>query len=824
MWYHICFSNLVKKYLPPEGQIIELEDSVKRPAIYLRDIDNDGIAEVIAAYKWKEKVYIMVLKNYYNSWHVVANIEGEGYNVNYLKVASITSKRSSEIVIGWQVGAIWAKLNIYKWMPYGFKNIADEDIYYSKIEVEDMPSKFGRDGKDEIALWRHDTGEAYKVDVYRWENGKLVRAEDVYPYYFKKVAEYYEEKIKEMPEAGFYWYYLADAQIKSGELKKALESIEIAMKLQYPYPSIEELTKLKEEVMSKSRNRVTKLYPASIKTVNGVKWGYIDEKGNFIIKPQFKYAGDFNENGIAIVEVDNLYGIINMKGEYILNPKYDTIDEFSEGRAVAIDSNGFNLIDEMGREVTDKPYNFIGSFQEGRALYADVDNAGNWIYGYLDRQGKEVIHAAYESASDFKDKKAIVKVKNGEYALIGLNGEVLKNYNGYSYVGNMGEGLLAFQKNDGDKFGFMYEDENVVIPPKYTGVEAFSGGRAVVNMSEDYINQYGLIDNKGNYVIDPKYNNINLLGENRVAVGIAIDKEKPYIGSKYAVADTDGNFLTGFIYYGISNYNKGLASAYDAKNTFFIDSTGKQVKRLPTVNGSGTLSFEGDLIKADVDFRISYLDENGKIIWTQNTIIPLQDGYRIREEKFKPNKDYLVYYPQIEGIKDKSVEADVNKKLKELSQVKDVPNDIQLDYTYLSDFSVEFFKKNLLVLEIIGYKYYFGAAHGMPSKDYPHIDLNSGKFYSLKDLFKKDSNYVKVLSDIIEKEIKNNKEYSYVWPDSYKGIKEDQPFYVDEDALYIYFNPYEIAPYAAGFPTFKIPYSEIMNIIDVNGDFWKSYN
>lgn len=200
---------------------------------------------------WKEKVYIMVLKNYCNYWQVIANIEGEGYNLNYLKAASITSKRSSEIVIGWQVGAVLAKLNIYKWMPYGFKNILDEDIYYSKIEVEDMPSKSGRDGKDEIALWTHDTGEAYKVDVYRWENGKLVRAIDVYPYYFKKVAEYYEEKIKEMPEAGFYWYYLADAQIKSGEPKKALKSIEVAMKLQYPYPSIEDLIKLKKEAMLK---------------------------------------------------------------------------------------------------------------------------------------------------------------------------------------------------------------------------------------------------------------------------------------------------------------------------------------------------------------------------------------------------------------------------------------------------------------------------------------------------------------------------------------------------------------------------------------------
>jgi hypothetical protein len=42
--------------------------------------------------------------------------------------------------------------------------------------------------------------------------------------------------------------------------------------------------------------------------------------------------------------------------------------------------------------------------------------------------------------------------------------------------------------------------------------------------------------------------------------------------------------------------------------------------------------------------------------------------------------------------------------------------------------------------------------------------------------------------------------------------------------LYIYFTPYEIAPYAAGFPTFKIPFTQILNIIDEEGEFWKAFN
>lgn len=90
---------------------------------------------------------------------------------------------------------------------------------------------------------------------------------------------------------------------------------------------------------------------------------------------------------------------------------------------------------------------------------------------------------------------------------------------------------------------------------------------------------------------------------------------------------------------------------------------------------------------------------------------------------------------------------------------------------------------------------------------------------TLADLFKKDSDYLKVLSDIIAGQIEHDKQYSYVFPDAYKGISADQPFYINDEFIYIYFAPYEIGPYAAGFPTFKIPYEEINDIIDTQGEF-----
>lgn len=490
-------------------------------------------------------------------------------------------------------------------------------------------------------------------------------------------------------------------------------------------------------------------------TIKGVRWGYINEKGEFLIKPLYNLALEFQCNGLAVVEIDNLYGIIDENQNYIVKHKYGFISDFSEERAIVIDNERFNIINEEGEELIPKTenYSYIGNFKEGRAQYGVIDSNKGYLYGYLDREGRVIIPAQYEYGNDFYEGKAVVRIKENEYALVNIKGEILNKYE-YASVGNLREGLLSFKKDMGEKYGFIDEDGNVVIKPQFTYAHDFSEGRSVVNVSGNIMNNYGVIDKEGNYIITPKYNDIILLGENRVAVGVAIDKTSPFIGSKYAIADTEGNILTDFIYYEVSNYKNGIAFAYDDKNTFFIDKEGNKIENLPIVEGSGTLTVENELIKAYVDYKISYFDKEGNLIWEENSVISLNNQYKVIEEKYKPNKDYLVYYPKVQGMGDKDLEDEVNNRLKSLSEVKPIEENVQLEYSYLGDFKIEFFDNNLLELELDGYNFHFGAAHGIPSKIYTKIDLTTGEFYELKDLFKEDSDYVKVLSDIIGEQIK----------------------------------------------------------------------
>ena len=90
------------------------------------------------------------------------------------------------------------------------------------------------------------------------------------------------------------------------------------------------------------------------------------------------------------------------------------------------------------------------------------------------------------------------------------------------------------------------------------------------------------------------------------------------------------------------------------------------------------------------------------------------------------------------------------------------------------------------------------------------FDVATGRIYRLQDLFKENADYVKRLSEIIKRQIQERDIPVIV---DFTSIKPDQDFYIENGTLVIYFQLYELAPYAYGFPTFRIPNDEIEDII-----------
>ncbi|MFB9328535.1 WG repeat-containing protein [Paenibacillus aurantiacus] len=821
--------QLVRRFLPQGAELAVIERPVPHPAIVAADMNGDRDPEIAAVYRYADALYLLVLRNPAEGWEAVVNERGAGYGVTLLSASPVSSATRNNLLVGWQMGAVWSQLAIYEWEPGGLRSVLKEPLTYSYIEVLDLLGSSGRDGQSELVLWLHDTGEAYRVEVLRWHGGDIVPAPDVEAAYFRKVTGYYEHMVRLHPDYAFYWYYLADAQLRAGLPQAALSSARRALDFPHPYPSREELERLQREIAGKLQHgrsvatRAEALFPASLKTLNGIRWGYIDRSGKMVLPPRFRSAASFGPNRLAAAGTERGTGLIDTTGRFVVEPIYDSISDFNEGHAVVIDKEGFKLMNASGKIVTKRAYSFLGNLHDNRAVFYVQDQDGSSRYGYIDGRGDEVIPARFMEADDFQRDRALVKTKEGEYAVIRPDGTEVAVFH-YPFVGPPGDGLLAFQQEAGGPYGYIDEKGRVVIPPAYTFAQPFQDGLAVVNTGEDYKSVYGVIDKKGQYVVQPGYNDIRQLGEKRLALGQAIDENEPYRGSKYAIAATNGVRLSDYVYFDPQDFKQGLASVYDRTHTYFIDRTGKAAPGYPRIKGSGILTLEDGLIAANVDQRLSYWTKDGQNVWRQNSIIPLRDPYRVREVKYSPNKDYLVYYPQLEGMSNPNTQQNVNTKLKELSQVKPVPADQQLEASYTGDFQISMFRKNLLVLELSGYNYPFGAAHGMPTLLYPHVDVTTGGFYELKDLFKPGSDYVKVLSDIVGQQIKEDPQYDYVFPDTYKGIAPDQPFYVSETALHLYFAPYEIGPYAAGFPTFTIPFAQINGILAKDRPFWQSFH
>lgn len=243
---------LLKAFLPRGAEVLELQQPEKRPAVLLADLDGDHCLELVAAYKDHGENYIIILKEYCHTWYQVAHMKGSGYSITDLVAAPVVDSTINTLLIGWQIAGIWSELDLLQWTPEGFQHLTLNKKIYSKMIVEEMNKCLGT---YEIALWNHDTGNAYQIDIFRWCTNELVKAVDVYPYYFNKVANYYKALLQEM-DSPVYWYYLADAQMKAELFDQALTTIHKALSASTPYPSKEKLLEMKRQLQAENNEVV----------------------------------------------------------------------------------------------------------------------------------------------------------------------------------------------------------------------------------------------------------------------------------------------------------------------------------------------------------------------------------------------------------------------------------------------------------------------------------------------------------------------------------------------------------------------------------------
>ena len=140
--------------------------------------------------------------------------------------------------------------------------------------------------------------------------------------------------------------------------------------------------------------------------------GFVDKAGNWVIRPQFEYCGDFHEGRAWVCTPESMGGIgfIDETGALVTPCDYEwAVDhqpcDFHEGLCpVMVDGSHewFGYIDRDGNRAFPGVYSYEADFSEGLAGVTEILlNEGEYAGvqdGYIDHTGKMVIKADYENA------------------------------------------------------------------------------------------------------------------------------------------------------------------------------------------------------------------------------------------------------------------------------------------------------------------------------------------------------------------------------------------------------------------------------------------
>lgn len=294
------------------------------------------------------------------------------------------------------------------------------------------------------------------------------------------------------------------------------------------------------------------------------KYGFIDTKGNWYIKPIFDSLGIFY-NGFADCYSNGKVGKIDFKGRQIIDYRFDFIGAIDDNRALVIKNDSINYIGLSGKLIS-KKYFFDGyDFSSGLAP-VNINESGKW--GYIDSNCNFVIDTLFDYAEEFKNGKAEVDIGDCEY-LIDIKGNIidtvrnLKTLKKFSIIGNSNYNTLGLLNNVGDtimkgkyksfgyiqedkfwfnngqyyglsdttgknlcqsqyeylsyfadnglalaklngKFGFISKNCAVIIEFQFQDAQGFKYGLAAVKQN----NKWGFINRKGKFIIKPKYENV----------------------------------------------------------------------------------------------------------------------------------------------------------------------------------------------------------------------------------------------------------------------------------------------------------------------------
>lgn len=232
--------------------------------------------------------------------------------------------------------------------------------------------------------------------------------------------------------------------------------------------------------------------------------GWIDRSGRLIFSGMGAEGSYFSDGLMSMPGPNGKRGFVDKYFQFVIQPQFDYVSEFSDGRAGVTMSRKAGFIDRSGKVVIPLKYDAVWPFHDGLAqVRNDIPNgtvmteeglqrAYRYQYGFIDREGNEVIPLQFEAAGYFSEGYAMVVPTN--FKLFGIIDKLGRfvHVPEFEDAGEFHEGLaMACVKQ---KCGYVDNSGTWVIPPTFISARPFWRGLASVAWKDG---EYGYIDKTG---------------------------------------------------------------------------------------------------------------------------------------------------------------------------------------------------------------------------------------------------------------------------------------------------------------------------------------
>ncbi len=266
--------------------------------------------------------------------------------------------------------------------------------------------------------------------------------------------------------------------------------------------------------------------------------------------------GPFTE-GMAPVRSNQKWGFIDLSGNLVIPAEYVDVKPFSDGLAAGQVTGRWRFLDTEGKQPFDRDFFRVENFSEGLAAVKDHVRSS---WGYINKVGKTVIPAQFESALPFNNGLAPVE-KDGEWRYIredGTEAFVTQFHRAYPFSE---DGLALVRAEQNGKHGYISEDGSLKIPTIYDEALPFTDGLAAVRVDK----KWGYIDTEGMFAIQPAYDSASIFSENMASI---------MEGDQFHYISADGQRVISTSFDFAAPFSNGLALVLDNGNYWYINPLG----------------------------------------------------------------------------------------------------------------------------------------------------------------------------------------------------------------------------------------------------------